>query len=74
LNAYGDPISIGMPPVQIDAEVSFIEGESWKNDITGINNARYFQFRITFISNPASNLTPELRTLAFAYFKTDPSL
>jgi hypothetical protein len=47
---------------------------SWKDDITDLVGARYFQFRVSFVSNAATDRTAELRTLAFPYFKTDPSL
>lgn len=46
----------------------FLNGDSsWKDDISAIDSAKYFQVRISFTSNAASGLTPALSTLAFAY-------
>ncbi len=68
LNAYGNPDD------DEAANIVYLNSGSWRNDISEIDNARFFQFRLTFLSNAATELTPQLRTLAFAYFKTDPTL
>jgi hypothetical protein len=48
--------------------INFLNGDSsWKNNIAEINSAQFFQVRMTFISNAATNQTPWLSTLAFAY-------
>ncbi len=54
---------------QGNGTVTFLGGNpTWRDDITQVNSARFFQARVTFISNTASGLTPELQSLAFAYF------
>jgi hypothetical protein len=40
---------------------------SWHEDISSINGEQFFQIRMTFISNAATDQTPWLSTLAFAY-------
>jgi len=60
---YGNPASVanGVP--------TFLAGDpSWRSDITEVNSARFFQARLTFLSNAATGRTPELRSLGFAYF------
>ncbi|MCB9914385.1 MAG: Ig-like domain-containing protein [Planctomycetes bacterium] len=48
--------------------VQFVGGlDTWKSDITQINTARFFQLRISFISNTVSSKTAELRSLGVAY-------
>ena len=42
---------------------------TWKNDLTQINGARFVQFRVTFLANAESGLTPELSALGFAFSK-----
>ncbi len=64
LTPYGDN--------DIGANPSFFEGNTWRSNISQIDTARWFQFRLTFVANAATDRTPELRTLAFAYYKTDP--
>ena len=61
LDVYGDPIpgAIGNP--------AYFGGSNWKSAISQINGARYFQTRITFVSNAATQQTAELRSLAFSY-------
>ena len=47
---------------------AFLNSDStWKSDISQVNSARYFQVRMTFLSNTASNKTAELRSLAFPW-------
>ena len=62
LDVYGDEIGtlVGTP--------TFIGAGDWVEDITEINDARYFQLRISFISNAASNQTAELQSLGFSFF------
>ncbi len=60
LDFYGDPLS-GGTPVYLGGDTT------WKQSISDINSARFFQLRISFISNAATNKTAELRSLAIAY-------
>lgn len=60
LDFYGDPTD-GTAPLYVGPD------GSWKQDITEINSGRYFQARITFISNTVTNKTAELRTLGFSW-------
>jgi len=50
------------------SEPTLVGSGAWVNDITQINSARYFQVRISFVSNAATEQTAELQSLAFAYF------
>lgn len=62
LEYYGNPF--GTAP----GTPSYLNGDdTWKSSISAINGAKYFQARISFISNTVSNKTAELRTLAFAW-------
>lgn len=56
LDAYGD----GALP-------TFVNGADWKASPAEIQNARYFQVRVTFISNTETGLTPELSSLGLAF-------
>ena len=65
INWYGDRLTTiaGADPI-------FLNGDNtWKNNITQINGARFFQVRITFLSNPETNLSPELSAIGFTYRK-----
>jgi hypothetical protein len=62
LDVYGDPETGNGTPQYL------FNDSSWKNDITQINSARFFQVRMSFISNTATERTAELRSLGFAYF------
>jgi len=42
---------------------------SWQNGIAGISGKRYFQTRITFVNNVATNQKAELSALGFAFAK-----
>lgn len=49
---------------------TFLGGNSnWSNTMSGIDTAPFFQFRVTFISNIETNLSPSLSSLGFAYFQ-----
>jgi hypothetical protein len=66
LDFYGDPFTppMGMSP---GAPV-FLGGDgTWKSAMSDVNQAQYFQFRLTFISNPISNKTATITGLGFAY-------
>lgn len=65
LDAYGNRLT-----TTPGADPTFFNGDAtWKNNITSLNTARYFQVRITFIANAETNLNPELSALGFTYRK-----
>jgi hypothetical protein len=48
--------------------INFQNGDpGWKDSISDIDGAQFFQLRITFISNASTDRTPWLSTLGFAY-------
>lgn len=64
LDIYGNPLTgtVGAP--------TFLNGNAgWSNAMTGIDTAAFFQFRVTFISNIETSLSPSLSSLGFAYFQ-----
>ncbi|MCH2103527.1 MAG: hypothetical protein MK297_05870 [Planctomycetes bacterium] len=62
IDLYGEQVQ-GSP-----GTINFQNGDSgWKNDISEIDGAQFFQLRLTFISNAATDRTPWLSTLGFAY-------
>lgn len=73
----GDTDTVLTNPANIDlygeqdggaGTINFLDGDSsWKESIAEINSAQFFQIRMTFISNAATDQTPWLSTLAFAY-------
>ena len=65
LTPYGDPLDDGEEGSLL---VDFITGENiWFNDVDFIDGARYLQMRITFVSNIATGLRPELSAVGIAY-------
>jgi len=64
LDVYGD-VPIEFPA---NGTVIFLNDDNkWKDSITQIQGARFFQTRITFVSNAATSLTPTLSALGFAF-------
>jgi hypothetical protein len=63
LDAYGekDATVTGPPPV------FFNNDNTWKSNLASLNGTRFFQARITFVSNAATNATPRLDAVGFAY-------
>ena len=61
LTAYGDSAA--------GDAISFLGDNSWHATMGAIDTARWFQFRLTFISNAATGESPELSTLAIGYSK-----
>jgi hypothetical protein len=62
IDLYGEQVS-GSP-----GTINFLNGDSgWKQNISDIDGAQFFQLRMTFISNAATDMTPWLSTLGFAY-------
>jgi len=45
----------------------FQTNNAWRSSITQINTAKYFQVRVSFISNTDTNLSPTLSALGFAF-------
>ena len=65
LTSYGDPTFDGQ---QGSTLVDFITGENvWFDEIDSIDGARYLQMRISFTSNVATGLRPELSAIGIAY-------
>lgn len=75
VNAYGDEPFLGAlfgdPNKYVgteNASLTFLGGDkSWKNTIQQINGSRFFQLRLTFVNNPANNLSPVLDGLGVAW-------
>jgi hypothetical protein len=42
---------------------------TWKNSLSAIQGAKYFQVRVSFVSNAETLLTPSLSALGFAFRK-----
>jgi hypothetical protein len=63
INFYGDLAAgeTGATPTYLDGDAT------WKAGISDIQGAPLLQFRITFIGNAETNLTPELSALGFAF-------
>jgi hypothetical protein len=64
LDVYGDV------PIEFPANgtvVFFNNDSTWKDSVSDIQGARWFQTRITFVSNAATLLTPTLSALGFAF-------
>ncbi|MFT7677082.1 MAG: hypothetical protein ACI8QC_001059 [Planctomycetota bacterium] len=51
--------------------VGFLQaaGSSWYEDMSGINNANYYQMRVSFVSNTQTGLSPSLSALALTWTK-----
>jgi hypothetical protein len=67
LDAYGDPKWVPPPMQQVPNAVFFENDPSWKSSLADLQGARFFQVRISFISNTQTGLSPELSALGFAY-------
>ena len=74
MDPYGDPLPAtptSVPPFPGGGTVNFLNGEAapgkWRNSIPEVSNARFFQVRVTFISNLETNLAPTLSALGFPY-------
>lgn len=44
-------------------------GDAWHEDMSGINNANYYQMRVSFVSNTQTGLSPSLSALALTWTK-----
>jgi len=80
IDYYGNPIlcpvTPGPPPSSqctlitciTNGNPTFFRGDrTWKATITDINTAKFFQTRVTFVSNTDTSLTPTLSSLGFAF-------
>ena len=48
--------------------IGFLSGDStWKSSLSQLTGAKFFQVRISFVSNTATLLVPTLSALGFAY-------
>jgi len=62
-DAYGE-----IPANSGNGTVTFLNNDSkWKSSIDQIQGARFFQTRITFVSNADTSLSPTLSALGFAF-------
>jgi hypothetical protein len=68
-NWYGDTKTVAEGGVSADqfTPVYFGGNNTWKTSMPSINGARYFQFRVSFISNASTGLYPELSAIAFPF-------
>jgi hypothetical protein len=62
IDPYGDPT-----PATLTGPTFLNNDATWKSSITSLNGARFFQVRVSFISNAETNLGPELSALGFTY-------
>jgi hypothetical protein len=75
MDAYGDGFtSAQLTLLSLSSSLSFTPqfypvstDKSWKSNVSAINNANFFQARVTFITNPITGLVPELTSLGFAF-------
>jgi hypothetical protein len=66
LDAYGELRA----PGSTAGTVQWLNNDTtWKNSLSAINGARFFQVRLSFISNAETLLTPTLSALGFAFTK-----
>ena len=48
--------------------ISFLGAtDEWRSDVSEIDNARFYQVRLTFIGNPVTAQTPELSAFAMTW-------
>ena len=67
IDPYGDARATGNPPTPVLNVTFFQNDKSWKPTLTAVNGARFFQTRITFVSNTETLLNPMLSALGFAF-------
>jgi hypothetical protein len=67
LDAYGEPLPPA-PGGQPQATITFLNNsKKWLANASQLTGARFFQVRVSFISNATTNLSPILSGLGFAY-------
>jgi hypothetical protein len=62
IDAYGNPT-----PTTLTGPTFLNNDATWKQSLTQLNGARFFQARMSYISNAETSLTPEVSSLGFAY-------
>jgi hypothetical protein len=75
IGPYGDPAfcPVTNPSCPVNAgncngTVTFFQNNStWRSSLSQINGAKFFQYRVTFVSNTETGLTPTLSALGFAF-------
>ncbi|MBK7644037.1 MAG: hypothetical protein IPJ19_13465 [Planctomycetes bacterium] len=80
IDPYGNPaLCVVVPPPPPAPQCTFApctsngvptffqSNSTWRSTITNINTAKYFQARVTFVSNTVTNLSPTLSALGFAF-------
>ncbi len=73
MDAYGNLYTsaqlnaLGITATAVAPIFSPVGSDSWKSAATGINGARYFQARVTFLCNPLTGLAPDLSSIGFAF-------
>ncbi len=78
IGPYGDPAfcpvtnpPAGSCPVNAgtcNGTVTFFQNtNTWRSSLSQINGAKFFQYRVTFVSNTETGLTPTLSALGFAF-------
>ena len=74
IDAYGNAtlcVGTGTCPLQVcttnGVPTYFQTNSTWRSSISQINTAKFFQVRVTFISNTDTNLAPSLSALGFAF-------
>jgi hypothetical protein len=66
LDAYGECSTAGGGT----GTPHFLNGDpTWKTSLSGMHGAKFFQVRVTFVSNADTLLAPELSALGFAFFR-----
>lgn len=70
IDFYGQPkaVALGGTSGALYAETFFPGGDAtWKPNLQSVSGAKFFQFRVSFISNAATGLYPELSAVAFPF-------
>jgi len=73
LDQYGDHYDPAVSPPnhasgQANLGVAFLAGDrSWRDSVSSIDGAQYYQVRLTLIADPVTGRTPRLSSLALAW-------
>ncbi len=72
INPYGNRNLTIVPPATVPlggtSDPTFPNNDAtWKSSLTLLNGSRFFQVRLSFVSNAETNLSPEVTSLAFSY-------
>ena len=69
VDPYGDVIqrrSANAPPIKVPVQYT-LGGPEWASTIQSVDGARFLQMRLTFVSDIASGVTPELDAIGIAF-------